>query len=193
MNKEELEKEADDYAEIHAFRVPYDGSNKFYDDVDFKASKEGYLAAAEPREKRIAELEEELKAIDKAGEHVRQQINDAFRNKKPYWELEKENAELKKKLKEELKTIADKDLSFVARFDALEKENAELKETVLQFQKDSYCGVCHFKTKTQLTKAKEIIKELVRVEYADFTNGDYSNELSKVLEQAEQFLSEVEK
>jgi hypothetical protein len=57
MTKEKLEKEADDYADKHAFRVPYDGSNKFYDDVDFKASKEGYLAAAEPREKRIAELE----------------------------------------------------------------------------------------------------------------------------------------
>ncbi len=56
MTKEELEKEADDYAEKHAFRVPYDGSNKFYDDVDFKASKEGYLAGAKPREKRIAEL-----------------------------------------------------------------------------------------------------------------------------------------
>ena len=48
--------------------------------------------------------------------------------------------------------------------------------------------------KDQLTKAKEIIKEFVRLEYADFTNGDYSNELSKVLKQAEQFLnSEVEK
>ena len=45
----------------------------------------------------------------------------------------------------------------------------------------------------QLAKAKEIIKELARVEYADFTNGDYSNELSKVLEQAEQFLKEIEK
>ena len=45
-------------------------------------------------------------------------------------DLEKENAELKEKLKEELKTIADKDLSFVARFDALEKENAELRENL---------------------------------------------------------------
>ena len=43
MTKEELEKEAGDYADEHAFRVSYDGSNKFYDDVDFKASKEGYL------------------------------------------------------------------------------------------------------------------------------------------------------
>lgn len=54
---EELKQKANDYAEKHAFRVPYDGSNKFYDDVDFKASKEGYLAGAEPREKRIEELE----------------------------------------------------------------------------------------------------------------------------------------
>lgn len=43
-------------------------------------------------------------------------------------ELEKENAELKKKLKEKLKTIADKDLSFVAKFDALENENALMRE-----------------------------------------------------------------
>jgi len=53
-------------------------------------------------QKDVAELEQEnarqkaeLDAIDKAGEHVRQQINDAFRNKKPYWELEKENTLLK--------------------------------------------------------------------------------------------------
>ena len=63
MNKKELEKEAGDYADKHAFRVPYDGSNKFYDDVDFKASKEGYLAGAKPREKRIEELENKIADI----------------------------------------------------------------------------------------------------------------------------------
>ena len=57
MTKKELERGADDEADRHAGRVPQDGSKKFYDDVDFKASKEGYLAGAEPREKRIAELE----------------------------------------------------------------------------------------------------------------------------------------
>ena len=39
-------------------------------------------------------LKAELEAIDKAGEHARQQINDAFRSKKPYWELEQENNKL---------------------------------------------------------------------------------------------------
>lgn len=63
MTKEELEKEAGEYADMHAFRVPYDGSNKFYDDVDFKASKEGYLAGAEPREKHIAELEAQIEKM----------------------------------------------------------------------------------------------------------------------------------
>lgn len=41
MKDEEM---AAEFAEEHAFRVPYDGSNKFYDDVDYKASKEGFLA-----------------------------------------------------------------------------------------------------------------------------------------------------
>ena len=41
MTDEEM---AEEYAEKHSFRVPYDGSNKFYDDVDYKASKESFLA-----------------------------------------------------------------------------------------------------------------------------------------------------
>ena len=73
----------------------------------------------------------------------------------------------------------------------LEKENAELKsenqkwkdEWQEQVQKATDEGYARTLQTIQLTKAKEIIKELVRVEYADFTNGDYSNELSKVLEQ----------
>jgi hypothetical protein len=80
----------------------------------------------------------------------------------------------------------------------LEKENAELKKEILEVRqhlelterewgKDTV-KLYHFKT--QLTKAKEIIKGFARLEYADFTNGDYSNELSKVLKQAEQFLKQ---
>jgi len=75
----------------------------------------------------------------------------------------------------------------------LEKENAELKrdkEDLIFIRNQN--AKCMCEDKEQLTKAKEIIRELVRVEYADFTNGDYSNELSKVLEQAEQFLKDNE-
>lgn len=42
-----LEEAAEEYAEKHGFRVPYDGSENFYDDVDVKASKEGFIAGAE--------------------------------------------------------------------------------------------------------------------------------------------------
>ena len=78
----------------------------------------------------------------------------------------------------------------IAYHKRLEKENAELKETVLQFQKDSYCGVCHFKTKTQLKQATGIIKEFV-----DWANWQGSNcpSFKSIQDKAEQFLSEVEK
>ena len=42
----DLEEAAGEYADKHGFRVPYDGSDKFYDDVDVKASKEGFIAGA---------------------------------------------------------------------------------------------------------------------------------------------------
>lgn len=76
---------------------------------------------------------------------------------------------------------------------AQKKQIADLEKKVGRYQTGMFDEI--EKRDKKLTKAKEIIKELVRVEYADFTNGDYSNELSKVLEKAEQFLkdSEVEK
>ena len=42
----DLEKAAEEYADKHGFRVPYDGSDKYYDDVDVKASLEGFKAGA---------------------------------------------------------------------------------------------------------------------------------------------------
>ena len=67
----------------------------------------------------------------------------------------------------------------------LEKENEMLRQGYIA---DKGEWVKRTDVLDKLGQAKKIIKELVRVEYADFTNGDYSNELSKVLEQAEQFL-----
>ena len=76
MTKEELEKEAEEYADKHAFRVPYDGSNKFYDDVDFKASKEGYVLGAEPREKQIQIDAEQIRALQKQNGELTDKVND---------------------------------------------------------------------------------------------------------------------
>jgi cell division septum initiation protein DivIVA len=112
-------------------------------------------------------------------------------------ELEKENAELKSECRRCVYTdcpcvLSDygKDRNGICdHFKDVFDENAELKE---QCSILADCNTCtstckteNIEMKKQLTKAKEIIRELVRVEYADFTNGDYSNELSKVLEQAE--------
>ena len=47
MTNEEIEKAANEFAEKHGFRVPYDGSNEFYDKVDVRASKDGFKAGAE--------------------------------------------------------------------------------------------------------------------------------------------------
>lgn len=49
----DLEEAAEKYADKHGFRVPYDGSNNYYDDVDVKASKEGFLAGAEWQKKQM--------------------------------------------------------------------------------------------------------------------------------------------
>ena len=51
MTKEKIEEAAGIYAEKHAFRVPYHANQKgdssdFYDDVDWKASYEGFIAGA---------------------------------------------------------------------------------------------------------------------------------------------------
>ena len=42
----ELEEMANTYAEKHGFRVPFDGSENYYDEADVKASKEGFIAGA---------------------------------------------------------------------------------------------------------------------------------------------------
>ena len=96
MTKEELEKEANDYADKHSFRVPYDGSNKFYDDVDFKASKDGYIAGAEPREKQIEELEAQNKQLTLKLDALEGET--PWKDPKDKSELIKENTELKEQV-----------------------------------------------------------------------------------------------
>jgi hypothetical protein len=48
-----------EYAEKHGFRVPYDGSNEFYDKTDVKASEDGFLAGVEFAQRWIS-VDEEL-------------------------------------------------------------------------------------------------------------------------------------
>jgi hypothetical protein len=50
---------AQHHAEKHAFRVPYNGTKKFYDDTDLKASIDGFNAGVEFAQRWIP-IEEEL-------------------------------------------------------------------------------------------------------------------------------------
>lgn len=124
MTKSELKKEATEYALEWGDKT----------DGTYACCRDGYLAGAEPREKRIAELE-------------------------------KENAELK--------AIAD-------------FQTSSNMDRYFQLKR----------SKEQLTKAKEVITNLVKfdVSYKDDEECQRKNELyDKMWEEAEQFLSEVEK
>ena len=114
-----------------------------------------YIAGAEPREKRITELEAQIEQnkIDLAiSEHDRE--HDDYEFTEVYTKVEQ-----------------------------LEKENAELKEK-LNFSTQYYQGE---KAKEQLTKAKELIGELIS---SLSVVGECGEEECELLNRAEQFLKE---
>lgn len=153
-------------------------------------------------EKRIAELENKIADIKANCDYVlegkeveyreeRNKLCADFENMKAT--LESKIAELKEKLKEKLKTVADKDLSFVAKFDALEKENAELCEQLLVVSEQlrlakemPYSAVKKFaeeKTQEQLTKATELLQRFIK-----WARTENCEKFDVILADAEQFL-----
>ena len=202
MTKEQLVKEAEEYAEKHAFRVPYDGSNRFYDDVDFKASKEGYIAGAEPREKIIAKLEKLNKNQE---ESLGITLLEEDRKAKRIKELEVENAEIKAKYLQ----ATDEGTSW-AHLKKLESENAKLKSLLeekhkvgnnefwktvwysiwrneeLEKENERLLKSCAGATMMyqDLCKAIKIIKNLLTC------CRNYPQETLEKIQQAEQFLQE---
>ena len=78
MTKEELEKEATEYALEWGSKT----------DGTYASCRDGYIAGVEPREKRIAELEQKLEQTEK-------DLTDYQFNYPKIKDLEKENAELK--------------------------------------------------------------------------------------------------
>ena len=53
-----IEEAKGEYADKHAFRVPYNGSNEFYDKVDLRASEDGFMAGVKFAQKWIPVTEE---------------------------------------------------------------------------------------------------------------------------------------
>lgn len=53
IDEKEVKVTAENYADKHGFRVPYDGSNNFYDITDVSASLEGFKNGVEYAEQTI--------------------------------------------------------------------------------------------------------------------------------------------
>lgn len=133
MTREELEKEATEYA--LEWGTKSDGT--------YACCRDGYLAGAEPREKRIEELEHQLihrNCVDCS--------NHSSKLKMRTLELEKKNAELEKE-KDVIKRNADEAIAnkllITAKYneilnilnqekDNLQKENTELKAQIEKMQ-----------------------------------------------------------
>lgn len=165
MTKEELKQEAEEKYFNHEM-ADFQG---FY---NYHYYCLGYLESAEPREKRIEELEKEIAELDC-------QMN---RNKACY---SCANA-TERCFKNEIGCPCEKYKSY-------KDENAELKEQNLIL---ADCITCHstcknenVEIKKQLTKAKELIKEMLSILPKENIEGIY-----EITEEAEQFLNgEVEK
>ena len=142
----------------------------------------GYLDSAEPREKRIAELEKEIAELDcqknrnKACYSCANATERCFRNEigcpcEKYKSYKDENAELKK----QQFSLRNERNTFLAQNEQYEKDLINFNEN--------------------LTKAKEILEDIIKFQpYIDrdamfLTIG---NDWKEVIFKAEQFLNEVE-
>lgn len=154
MTKDELEKEATEYALEWGDKT----------DGTYACCRDGYLASAEPREKRIEELEKENNRLILGNKLISEKLISVTKGK---FDLQKENAKLK--------SIADfQTSSNIDRYFQLKR------------------------SKEQLTKAKDIIRD-----YKIVVEGDYTTVCSvpeenccinvlKLNEQADQFLKECQ-
>ena len=169
MTKEKLEKEAEEYAEERCkdcYMCSADGKrNKCH---FYTKRVEGYLAGAEPREKRIAELEKENAELRRVAEFQQSSnMNRHFENKK---------------LKEGLAVGSTFNKALNSMNKTLEEERNKYRNMV--FDKDD-----------QLTKAKELLERLLVTSCnSDVLNLlPNCSEVLRVRVEAEQFLSEVKK
>lgn len=206
MNKEELKQKAEGYADsVDGYEI----TTYSISDIE-QAYEKGALDFAEPRENKIAELEEQLAISEHDREHNDYELTEVY---KKVADLEKENAEYKEVFgscdtckrscdignccdpRTKNGYLLDKVKAIVERQKLL-KENAELKKESDFFhsEKGEYKGAFlkqvakTNKVDKQLTKAKELLEDFIC-----YANLDDCNLYIK--EQAKQFLkdSEVEK
>lgn len=190
MTKEELKQEAKEWIAKNSKEFI---TNPKYSPFDYAEAI--YLAGAEPREKRIAELEAQIEKMQDdidcltfACENYREEME---KNLADATELEKENAELK--AENDARKFAMAMSEKVEK--QLREENSKLKkEWQEQVQKATDEGYARTLQTIQLTNAKELLKNILAISVHDKRQCTYDAYILTVKE-AEQFLkdSEVEK
>jgi hypothetical protein len=177
MTKEELKKEA----EVYSYKLYHSKAWNPGEDMLVKA----YLAGAEPREKRIAELIDLIHA-----ERKRQEQCDDIHLRK-IADLEKENAELKRHIGLTVECEkAQKNGKLCLGYGGDEDEPCEQCKNCIKCE-CGYYQLGETEKDNQLTKAKEIIREFV--EWANWQGNSKCPSFKSIQDKAEQFLnSEVE-
>lgn len=196
MTKEELKQEAREKYHNHKIMEFQGFYNRHYYYL-------GYLDSAEPREKRIAELEKEIAELDcqknrnKACYSCANATERCFKNEigcpcEKYKSYKDENAELKEKVSylEDNLRVARKDR------EKLQLDVAKgLKEFVKDYPATALRYLANEKYVEQLTKAKEILEDIIKFQpYIDrdamfLTIG---NDWKEVIFKAEQFIKDSE-
>lgn len=173
MNKVELEKESEEWVI---------SNTEIYDDKfglgceEIPTPKEAYIAGAEPREKRIEELEKDIELL-KNGETLKELQVEVFKLTKACNETQK---------------LLDKQIEATYKLD---KENTDLKEAVKHFnpcgQWDDDVHDCEFRHYameygSELIKAKDIMERLVLL--SNSSRSLLGDTWFDTLMEAEQFL-----
>ena len=173
MTKEELEKEAENKGIKYADSLEYTIS-KFSDEEGYcwsqveQAYEKGALDFAEPREERIVELEATNKKISDECHKLVDSLE-------------------KKQNKNEL--LETQNIKLQAEVSRLTIKNAELKdEWQEQVQKATDEGYARTLQTMQLSKAKELLNEFMRISKA--SDEDFEHDYSELIGEAEQFIKE---
>jgi len=191
MNKEELEKEIEDWWRIK-FRVELKGD--ICQKLTIDEAEELCNKIAEPREKRIEELEKENAKLRKVAEFQQSSnMNTHLENKKLKEGLTV-GSMWNKHLNSQNKALEEERDRYRNMVFDLQKENTELKKQQLSLKNERNTFLAQNEQyekdlidfNEQLTTAKEIIKLLLW----DIRNRSY--EPVKDLERAEQFLKDSE-
>ena len=190
MSKEELKKEADESAKKF-FGKPTD----LVDLDNLRIFKNGYLASAGPREKRIEVLEKEVKQLRESNSYMFDTI--ALKSQQ-IEKLEKENAELdsqKNRNKSCYSCANATERCFrneigcpCEKYKSYKDENAELKAKN-KWYSEQVCNKECAEVWGNLTKAKELLNEFMRISKA--SDEDFEHDYSELIGETEKFLEKV--